>query len=336
MPAKTTPPEFSAPATPPPTPRSGAPAVGTPRPVVQRTITLRVDLRALAALGGALIIIGALLPWVTPLFQPFVRVFSPVTDGGWPLLLIGVLIIALLFTPRFVTPRVSVSAAVFGFAAGLLAVWSALNTIGLGKTIIGDQTVSPISGLGLGVYLTLAGSIIAVLAGLAPQSLTNEPARAEIRLWQPATAILASLMVVCVLGAVLAGFWLGNGGSTGRVGTPTPAPLDAGVLATPLINVEVNPLTSSTPGGGTLITPTALPPEPTATPLIQVEPTLTPLPTPTEPPTPTKPPSPTPTQFTSPLPTPTPSLSATPTLTGTPTSTSTPTPTGTPTPSATP
>jgi hypothetical protein len=75
------------------------------KPVVHRSITLRVDLRALAALGGALIILGSFLPWVAPQFQPIVRVFGPATSGGWPILLFGVLAIVLQFWPQFRTPR---------------------------------------------------------------------------------------------------------------------------------------------------------------------------------------------------------------------------------------
>src|SRR5512144_3050639 len=75
--------------------------------VVHRSITLRVDLRALAALGGALIIIGSFLPWVAPQFQPIVRVIGPATTGGWPILLFGVLAIVLQFWPQWRTPRVS-------------------------------------------------------------------------------------------------------------------------------------------------------------------------------------------------------------------------------------
>ena len=52
---------------------------------MHQTISLRVDLRALAALGGALIIIGSFLPWVSAQFQPIVRVLGPVTSGGWPI-----------------------------------------------------------------------------------------------------------------------------------------------------------------------------------------------------------------------------------------------------------
>ena len=56
-----------------------------------------------------------------------------------------------------------------------MALASALNTIGLGRTLIGEQTISPLTGIGIGVYLTLAGSFIAVLAGLAPMPPTHEP-----------------------------------------------------------------------------------------------------------------------------------------------------------------
>lgn len=152
------------------------------KPIVHRTITLRVDLRALAALGGALIIIGSFLPWVAPQFQPVVRVFGPATSGGWPILLFGALAIVLQFWPQFRAPRVSLPAAALGLAAGSLALASAFNTIGFGRSLFGEQAISPISGVGIGVYLTLAGSLIAILAGLAPLPLNHEPARAELRL----------------------------------------------------------------------------------------------------------------------------------------------------------
>jgi hypothetical protein len=315
---------------------------------VHRSINLRVDLRALAALGGALIIIGSFLPWVAPQFQPVVRMLGPATTGGWPILLFGVLAIVLQFWPQLRTARVSLPAAALGFAAGAIALASAFNTIELGRTLIGEQPISPLAGVGLGVYLTLAGSLIAVLAGLAPMPPGHEPARAELRLWKASTAILASSVVLCGLSAVLFGSWIGSGGLTERGGTPTPLPLDAGILATPLINVQVNPLEEEV---NFEITPP--PTEPQPTPLIQPAPTDTPEFPPTEIPTliPTREPpatfTPTPQPSVIP-PTLTPTLSPTPSATvassplGTPTITLTPTPTGsvtatpTLTPSATP
>ena len=159
------------------------------------TIALRVDLRVLAALGGALIIVGALLPWVTPQFEPIVRVLSPASSGGWPLLIIGALTIVLQFWPQFTTPRVSLPASALGFAAGLWALASALETISLGRTTVGETFISPLAGIGLGVYLTVAGSIIAILAGLAPQPPSHEPARAELRLWKSSAALVGILVV---------------------------------------------------------------------------------------------------------------------------------------------
>src|SRR5512139_3402593 len=176
------------------TPPPPAPEV---KPIVHRSITLRVDLRALAALGGALIIIGSFLPWVAPQFQPIVRVLGPSTSGGWPILLFGVLAIVLQFWPQFRTPRVSLPAAALGLAAGSMALASALNTIGFGRTLLGEQAVSPISGVGIGVYLTLAGSLIAILAGLSPLPLNHEPARAELRLWKASTAVLGAFVILC-------------------------------------------------------------------------------------------------------------------------------------------
>jgi hypothetical protein len=319
MTAEPTPPKW----TPPPP----APEV---KPIVHRSITLRVDLRALAALGGALIIIGAFLPWVTPQFAPLVRVSSPATSGGWPMLLFGVLVIVLLFWPQIRTPRVSVPAASLGFAAGIMALASALNTLGLGSILIGEQAVSPLAGIGIGVYLTLAGSIIAVLAGLAPQPPRYEPARAELRLWKASTAIVGAIVVFCGMGALVFGSWIGSGGS--ERGTPTPSPLDAGILATPLINVQVNPLEES---GGLEGISTPLPETP-----IELPPTLpiepapidTPLPPPTE--FPELIPTRAPPTFT-PIPA-EPEATETPTLTPSPSATFPPSPEETPTPTATP
>lgn len=311
------------------TPPPPAPEV---KPIIHRTLTLRVDLRALAALGGALIIIGSFLPWVAPQFQPVVRVFGPATSGGWPILLFGVLAIVLQFWPQFRTPRVSLLASALGFAAGATALASALNTIGFGRTIIGEQPISPLTGVGIGVYLTLAGSLIAVLAGLAPMPPNHEPARAELRLWKASTAILGSIVVLCGLGAVLFGSWIGSGGSTSQ-GTPTPSPLDAGILATPLINVQVDPLGEEGATTPASENPTEAP-SPTA--LIQPAPSNTPelLPTVFPTPIPTRVPSAT----TQPLPTATLTPSATfqPSPLGSPTSTSTSTPTLTPTSTLTP
>jgi hypothetical protein len=316
-----------------PTPPKWTPPPPAPevKPIVHRSITLRVDLRALAALGGALIIVGSFLPWVAPQFQPIVRVFGPATTGGWPILLFGVLAIVLQFWPQWRTPRVSLPAAALGFAAGVLALSSALNTIGLGRTVLGEQTISPLIGIGIGVYLTLAGSLIAVLAGLAPMPPGHEPARAELRLWKSSTAILGALVVLCGLGAVLFGSWIGSGGLTGSGGTPTPIPFNAGILATPLINVEVDPLEVESGATGTPApAPTeALPP----TPLIQAAPFDTPTPSPEIPALiPTRElPTFTPTSTSTATPTPTPSATLASSPLGTPTATSTPTPTPTPT-----
>jgi hypothetical protein len=305
-------------------------------PIIHRSVTLKVDLRAVAAFGGALIILGGLLPWVSPLFAQIDRFVT--TDsliGGWPLIVIGLLAILAIFVPHFKIPRVSLPAAAFGFAAGLLALASAINTIGLQQFSIGSQSISSLSGLGLGVYLTLAGSIIAIIAGLAPQPIGSiEPARAEIKLWQSSSAILASMFILFTLGGIVLGWWLGNGALLGK-GTPTPNAFNANVIGTPLINIQVNPLASFTPNP-TEAQPTPAVPQvtpgapiepsiqPTMTPRIETAPahTATPTETPTEVPTATA----TPTQVPSPLETPTVTSTATSTVTLTITPTVTPTP----------
>lgn len=320
-----------------------APADTTPPTIVYRAITLRVDLRVLAAIGGALIIIGALLPWVTPVFEPFQRALRPVTTGSWAVVALGAIAVVVLFFPRFRTPRVSTGVAALGLAAGLLALNSALNTLTLREVVIGSQSLSTLSGIGLGVYLTLAGAVIAILAGLAPQPIGSEITRAEIRLWQPSVAIFGSLFVLFVLGAAGLGAWLG-GGAGSQNATPTPAGFDAGLLATPLINSQVIPLVTPDGQAATVeATPTIdLLPQPVESPIVEPTPTERPIevpPTPTVTSAPVVVPTTTPTV----TPTATPTPSPTPTVTSpletpslTPTATLTLTPTATPTATATP
>jgi hypothetical protein len=260
-----------------------------------------------------------------------VRVLGPSTTGGWPILVFGVLAIVLQFWPQWRTPRVSLPAAALGFAAGVLALASALNTIGLGRTVLGEQTISPLIGIGLGVYLTLAGSFIAVLAGLAPMPPGHEPARAELRLWKASTAILASIVVLCGLSATIFGSWIGSGGLTGGGGTPTPIPFNAGILATPLINVEVDPLGEEATPVAPIPTREIPTPFPTLTEVVQPSPTLenaTEIPTST--------PTLIPPITDTPQPSPTATLSPTPTITPQPSPLETPTETLTPTPTLTP
>jgi hypothetical protein len=315
----------------------------TPQPVVHRTLTLKVDLRTLAALGGALIIIGALLPWVTAPFAPLLRLIHGDTiTGGWAVVAIGVLAILVLFIPRFNIPRVSLPVAALGIVAGLMALSSAQQTLALQQTLIGDQPLSPLNGIGLGVYMTLAGSIISILAGLAPQPLSGEAARAEIHLWKASFAIFASIFALFVLGGIFFGMWLGGGGTIGR-GTSTPRAFNPALIATPLINFQLNPLSTFTPtpgGPGATELPTESSPTQgpfaSPTPLIPViEPTNTavPLPLNTSTPLPTFTPAPIPASLT-PTTTPPPSPRETPTgipatPTGTPTATQSPTPTPT-------
>ena len=309
--------------------QSTAPKEQVAQTIVYRAITLRVDLRALAALGGALILVGSLLPWVTAPFEPVVRA-RQATGGGWPLLVIGIASIILAFVPRFRTARISAPAAALGFAAGLLALNSLSGTLAVRDALIGTQAVSAWSGVGSGVYLTLAGSIIAILAGLAPHPFHNEPARAEIKLWHSSFAIYAALAVLVILGAVALGWSLGGGGA-GRA-SPTPPAFNTNLLATPLINVQVNPLgvatEEATPAAGGQ--PAGVPPAPTAT-LTPAPPTITPPPVkpPTQPPSfvplPTEPPIVfPPTETPTPTTTPPVSPAETPTLTLTPTPNATP------------
>jgi hypothetical protein len=208
-----------------------------------------------------------------------------------------------------------------GSVAGLMALLSAQQTLALQQTLVGDQPLSPLNGIGLGVYMTLAGSIISILAGLAPQPLSGEAARAEIHLWKASFAIFASILVLFALGGIFFGMWLGGGGTIGR-GTSTPKAFNPAQIATPLINFQLNPLSTFTPTPGELgATETPIESSPTQepvtspTPLISVVgPTNTPVPVPLN----TSTPAPLPLNTSTPLPTLTPTpipVSLTPTAT---------------------
>src|SRR3990172_2410711 len=100
------------------------------RPIVQRTISLRINLRVLAGLGAGLIVLGAFLPWIDPIAQAALggTGIAPVIQG-WPSLLIGLIALGVLALPQADGSKwVSLPAAALGLAAAVIAVASAIST----------------------------------------------------------------------------------------------------------------------------------------------------------------------------------------------------------------
>jgi len=293
-----------------------------PRPIVQRTISLRLNLRVLAGLGAGLILLGAFLAWVDPLAQSVLgsaRV-APVIQG-WPSLLIGLIALGVLALPQPDGSKwVSLPAAALGLAAAVIAVASAITTSNTVAEVIlrfPSTGAALVNVTGPGVIVTIAGGILCIVAGLShPPSRATE-ARLELRPGQPAFAVIAAGFVVVALLAGLIGAQIGSN----RSGQPKEETVGVqpDLLTTPVIDAQVTPLgqIEAMPESA----PTETPP-PTSTPFDNPLPTVAPSPTPTLPPPPTA------------IPTSTPTATATTGNTPTPTATATfgSSPNGTPTP----
>ena len=287
-----------------------------PQSIAQRSYTLRVNLRLLAALGAALIVLGAFLPWIEPAAQAVLgdaRV-APVVQG-WPGLLIGLIALGVLALPQNELSRwVSLPVAALGLAAAVIAVASALTAASAVAAVVARFPNTDMAAMivtGAGVILTVAGGLICVAAGLSHPAATLPEAQLILKPGQPAFAIVASALVVVALisGLVGAAIGAGNAGSGDQGGAAFPTDL----LSTPVIDAQVTPLGVTPEPTSDLLAPT-LPATATEPPIPTppgFPPTRTPPPaeTPTQifqPPLETDTPTATPTSETSPLETPTP------------------------------
>ena len=277
------------------------------QPVVQRTITLRLNLRVVAAWGAGLIVLGAFLPWLDPAAQAVLGASRLATViHGWPSLLIGLIALGVLALSHADSPRwVSLPAAALGLAAAFIAVASAITTANaLSEIVARFPDAAPVTVTGAGVFVTIAGGILCVVAGLSQPPAGLPEARLDLRPGQPAFAVLASAFVVVALAAGLIGAWLASG-QPGRNGE-RPATFPSELLSTPVIDARVTPLGAATEPASeaTIAGELPIPTPPLSTP------TSTSLPTGTPPPTATgtvvthtPSPSPTATFGQSPLPT---------------------------------
>ncbi len=273
------------------------------QPVVQRTISLRLNLRVMAASGAGLIVLGAFLPWIDPNAQTMLGAsrLAPVIHG-WPSLLIGLITLGVLALPHADSPRwVSLPAAALGLAAAFIAVASAITSANaLSEIVARFPDAAPVTVTGAGVFVTVAGGILCVVAGLSQPPGGLPEVRLDLRPGQPAFAVLASAFVVVALVAGLIGAWLASGQPGRNDAGPAAFPTD--LLSTPVIDARVTPLgptvepTSEAPVTTEPPIPTPPPPLPTRTPLPTVAATTV---------TDTPIPSPTATSGESPLPTPT-------------------------------
>ncbi len=281
----------------------------TEKPVkttVQRAISVRLNLRVLAALGAGLIVLGAFLPWITPTAQAVLGAsrVTPVIQG-WPSLLIGLIALGVLALPHSDSSRwISLPVAALGLAAAFIAVASALTAASAVAEIVARfprADAAPITVTGSGVIFTVAGGLLCVVAGLAHPPSAEPEARLDLRPGQAAFTILLSVIVLVALAAGLVGASIGSGGSQGDQES---AAFPPDLLSTPVIDAQVTPLGATAeppPESGEPSPPTA-PPEPPIPTRPSFPPTLTPTPTTT--PEPQETTTPTATSESSPLETP--------------------------------
>jgi len=278
-----------------------------PRPVVQRTIVVRLNLRLLAALGAGLIVLGAFLPWIQSEAQAALSQshVAPIVQG-WPSLLIGLIALGALSLPHADSSRwVSIPVAALGLAAAVIAVGSAAIASNEVASAVAQfpEASAAIVVTGAGVIVTVAGGLVCLVAGFSRLPGASPEAQVAIRLGSPAFAVLASLAVLIALAGALVGGWIASSGTGKSPDGASGAPAD--LLSTPVIDAQVMPL-------GVTEEPTREPPA------------LIPAPTRTLPPTATEPLIPTP------PPSPTSGATTTPTLTPTPTATTGVSPLATP------
>ncbi len=269
------------------------------RPIVQRTINVRLNLRVVAAIGAGLIVLGAFLPWIDPRAQALIGAarLAPVVQG-WPSLLIGLIALGVLLLPHADSTRwVSLPAAALGLAAAVIAVAGALTAqSALAPIAARFPQATPVTVTGAGILVTIAGGLLCVIAGLSRPPGTLPDAQFDLRPGQPAFAAFASSLVVVALVAGLIGAWIASSGS----GKPDegPAAFPTGLLSTPVIDPQITPLRATLEPTQPSLPPTPSPfVPPTRTPFLP--PTITPSPTPVS--TPTATPTPTATFGSSPL-----------------------------------
>lgn len=131
------------------------------------------------AAGAALAALGSLLPWVTARTL-FGQVSVAGTEGdGQITLALGIAVAVLFLTGRNGTNR-------SGLVIGTILAGAALATAGYNYSNItdrvGDTDGSIGAAVGIGLYLTLAGTVVAFIAGILAARAPAEPATPPVQM----------------------------------------------------------------------------------------------------------------------------------------------------------
>ena len=268
-----------------------------------RTLVLKFDARILVFVGALLVMLTAWLPWANlPSFVAGGLAQRGTDSGG--LFTFGLALLAMLslWLPWHPFRRVSLAAAILAALINLVALIALVRVIQL-SGIVGIDLGAQLGSVGSGLYLTFAGLVLVLFGSLseatppspfAPQIIDMvNPRQMEIVL---RVALAGLLMASC-----LCAWGIGLLMRPYALVTPGPAqaetfrPVPTAYLATPLVDVQLAPLSTADALNSTFptITPTrgnvALPATPTSAPGVAVA-SASPTPRksqPTAPPVPT-------------------------------------------------
>jgi hypothetical protein len=325
---------------------------------MDRTLVIKFDPRTVVILGAVLVMLAAWLPWSSlPSFLVGDLARQGFAAGGFLKFGLSVLALLGLLLPWRPLDRVSLLAAILAVVINVASLIAFVRVVQLSTSLeldLGAQLRS----IGSGLYLTFAGAWLMLFGGLASADPLPGRSWLSYAAWGGMGGLLlAGCLCAWSIGLILRPVTLASPATPAATFGPAPT----AYMATPLVDVQLEPLgspgprppaspTPNRPGSPTIApsgqnippSPTTRRSSPTATPTTLTPSNLTPSTlTPTFVPpaqaTPTR--SPTATAHTptaSPTPTPTSSPTSTPTTftspIDTPTATASPTPTPTETP----
>ena len=318
---------------------------------MDRTLTIKFDARTVVILGAVLVMLATWLPWSSlPSFLVGDLARHGFAAGGLLTFALSLLALLGLLLPWRPLNRVSLLAAVLAMFINLVALVAFVRVIQLSTSMEMDLGTQ-LGSLGSGMYLTFAGAWLMLFGGLStaePWPDRSWPGRSWLG-YAAWGGLLGILLAACLcawsIGLILRPMTLASPSTPAATFGPAPT----AYMATPLVDVQLEPLGGS-PAPRLAATPTPTRPgSPTVAPAGQnIRATASPSPSPTTrrgspaaspttaATTPLAPPTLPSISTSTPLPATATLLTATVTATHTPTPTTFTSPLGTPTPTATP
>jgi len=231
---------------------------------MDRTLIIRFDARTLVLGGAMVVMVSAFLPWVSlPSFLVGDLAQRGLEAGGWATLVLGFLAALSLLLPWRPLNRVSLPAAGLSVFVHLIGLAAFVHAIQL-ATALEINTGNQLGAVGSGLILTFAGAWLMLFGGLG--NAAPPPSLMWNRGWMGCAAwggllvvVLASCLCAWSIGLIVQPYTLASPAQP--VATFGPAP--TGYMATPLIDVQLEPLGNTGTGGpAAVLTPTESTPSP--------------------------------------------------------------------------